>query len=498
MAESLLVRKAGGGAKINGKIKNYTVATGFQVNAGDFVDYGLVEITQSLDIVLEEGISNNDGISLERISQNKLLFHYKKNTSGENGTFFARVLVLNEDNTITIGDLITLYAGNDVGQTSYREYIITYQRDNQLLLSWYSATSPFKNIKHRAIKINNDNTISLGQIVTKETEYFFGSMRYITSHFIPVGSTTDVSRSMIIRASSNSSNALQTHNIEINWNTLVITMGDLITININNQTMQTWASVRINPQSVLICYGGTNSGVIEAISLRYNSINSITIIKTRTAFTGFGQDQSAFPSLIRTRDGQAVYIYTSGGFIKSAIITWGENNHIFSISRDIENVAVQSPPDGYRQITLPFGDTISDNLSTQGSLATSEINNGLITIYEKQYNSSTRWPTFVPMRLSDGLTLTTNFSSNVGTFTNLTNATFQQLHNINNGTQFGFNLFNPEIYFFITRDNVVANRVKGKLLFVNKRVFPTINNKVIGVAKTDGTAGQTVEVFVKE
>jgi hypothetical protein len=100
MAESLLVRKGGGGDKIEEVIQQYKVASGETVTAGTFVDF-IDETAQ--DII---GTDDAGGVVATKLTDTQVLVAYK-HFNGSQQTIRLRVVVFN-GSSITIGNPTTI------------------------------------------------------------------------------------------------------------------------------------------------------------------------------------------------------------------------------------------------------------------------------------------------------------------------------------------------------------------------------------------------------
>ena len=159
MGESLLVRKAGGGAKIDELIQEYTVEVGETITAGTFVDFvnnyqykNYTTINQVT--VFESNLANQKATKL---TENKILIVFA--TSGQ-GT--ARIVEINADKTFTVGTAFN-FSNDNISNINCVAFKRTpNETQARVMVVWRASNLSGSPGRATVLNINNinNNTIS--------------------------------------------------------------------------------------------------------------------------------------------------------------------------------------------------------------------------------------------------------------------------------------------------------------------------------------------------
>jgi hypothetical protein len=129
MAESLLVRKGGGGAKIEEAVQNFNVASGQTILPGTFVSF-VDNILNQNGITFQSNLS--DDLNIVKLSDTKVVVVFRH--QGDNNTPKAFVVDIN-GNTMTAGTFYTIVAGDAYSVRAKNidgtRFVTTYWKSSQ-------------------------------------------------------------------------------------------------------------------------------------------------------------------------------------------------------------------------------------------------------------------------------------------------------------------------------------------------------------------------------
>jgi len=439
MAESLLVRKGGGGAKIEEIVKEYIVASGQTITAGTFVDSVSQEINFTNSTVEELNIFMTI-IQVVALTPTKVLATYFTNITN---TFVARVFTIS-GNTVTPHDVFELNINTGVR-------IVALDETRAAIVYPNNANSNF--LTGRVLSVN-------GTTITG------GSAQALNNLAV---SSSDLSLSLMSKNPFRLAVAY-VRNVTGHGYARILSVGGTSIGNIDGN--EYGFSINFDNTSQVQILGLSN----ERALLTFRGFNNNQIIKT--IFNGGGGDITLSTlrignlSLIALRDNLALVSYTYES---------GENGvaRVVSISHS-GGVSINTS-EFYYHNTITRTPRIT-KLETFNENTTSANTNLLVfyrtggappnTLVGRVLNVSHNFP----------YTITTPYNSIVYRNEQTPQTDVVALKNT------------KALVLFTTPANLGLTTIFEKPV----AIVNTTKEKVFGLAKTGGTAGQTIEVFVNE
>jgi hypothetical protein len=434
MAESLLVRKGGGGLKIEEIIEEYKVASGETITAGTFVDYinGVVTNTPTLY------------------------------TDVSGSTSFMNAVALTPERVV-----------------------IAYATDN------------FIRMKANVITFTN-NTVNIGTT--------------LITHENPAGGEIVVERmsdtvAILGTRNANTSDCF-VRALTVNTSTLTLTSGSDVLVSANSEIFGI-ASLNTNHFAVVYRNGGfSNRGDMKVYSLSGSSISQMTV----DTFNNFLVN---YLSVIRTALNEIAILYydsNSTNFIGRAW-TWNGSN-AWSNKGAITNLILGSEFAFVGSRSRPVmltSSIICIPTFRSGSLPTSGSNLFLINKTSLTITANPLGVTnFVNSATVSDVRIAYDQTKSVGTLV------YRKSNNQTAARTFSYNgtsliisteqiisvptIF-PQSLIFLSNTRFLfthSNTPSSYILSTEKLITNTSAEKVFGLAKTGGTEGETIEVFVNE
>jgi predicted GNAT superfamily acetyltransferase len=433
MAESLLVRKGGGGAKIEELLKSYTVASGQTITAGTFVNYIQTSLTLGAETTFNAAFTSSTKITA--LDDNKIVVIY---VDGSNSFFATAIVGTISGTTISWG---STYVFNANGTS---DMDITSVDTNKIVIA-------YRNYGNSSFGTAKVGTIS-GTVITFGSEYVFNSN---TTDKISIA-TLDTDK-IIVAYDNNGNSNFNTAKVGTISGT-VITFGSEYVFNNSNIPLSRTSLgyvTALSPDKVVFAYQhristsnfgkakvGTISGTVITFGSEYEFVSSGGL---RTFIEKLNTNIIIVSYTLNNGSG-CVKI----GLVNGTVITFG-SQYIYNASdTEFSDIAVLSPD----KIVISYRDNGNSNF---GTVREAKIDAGFITFES-------------PSVFNGSLIFDSNITS----------------------------VDNNKIVV-VYRDNVgstdYGNAIVGTLpLFITD----TKDEKVFGLAKTGGTAGQTVEVFVNK
>jgi hypothetical protein len=149
MAESLLVRKAGGGLKIEEIIKSFPVASGQTITAGTFVDF----ITGTYSVSAANTITTRATYEVDAVALNPttVVLLYTSNT--QNDQVFATLLTIS-GSTVSVVSTVNVYSNAS-------QWVAIARLDNNRAMAIYRRNFSGGTAAARVLTISG-SSISLG------------------------------------------------------------------------------------------------------------------------------------------------------------------------------------------------------------------------------------------------------------------------------------------------------------------------------------------------
>jgi hypothetical protein len=445
MAESLLVRKGGGGAKIEETLQNFTVASGETIEAGKFVDYENTFNTSSLPSVLVSGVpvtAFSNKFKISKIDKNRIVYTFRNNQP------LVASGIVNFNGSSFVVQTSSISSANNV---SFAPSVIAYS-DGKIVYAFVDSGG----VRVSYAIVNGNSMYNHGSAVQFNT---FPS----ASDFAITNLTND--RALIAYSDGN-----------ISRGRLVIANFSLtsITLSSSSTTFDTTANanfthlITLRPihnisylQTVLIVYRETNAGNLRCVIASVNG-EQVTGPSLTSPVTVVAQNIADLDVILLESDGldthKLLAVFKVGSEIRAVIInvnsTTITNGSIFVIDSGITaglNLTVTKTSNN-RALVGYAKDT-----SKIGHLKVLHINGNTITSPESSfiYNNNT--------------------TDNAALYTHDEDTAILMYTSPNQN------------------DRIRVQRINGI-----KQIKNAILTKIFGLAKTGGTAGQTVEVFVNE
>ena len=144
--------------KINGIIEEYTVASGGNVNAGDFVsfvnEYGFTQESEN-SVILTTATSSISQLSAIQLSNNKIFILYTLSSSIK--VCYGVVALIDSDNIINLATSVQIISSTN----GFKDLIKL--SDNKIFISYigkYSSSSYYY-LYAKIVSINDDNSLDV-------------------------------------------------------------------------------------------------------------------------------------------------------------------------------------------------------------------------------------------------------------------------------------------------------------------------------------------------
>jgi hypothetical protein len=434
MAESLLVRKAGGGgAKIEEALQTFTIASGQTITAGTFVDY----INGNLSVSSTKNIYSTPGgrSRVAYLNNNKIVVAIE----GQ-----ARVGTISGD-TITWGNFSTYSTGGGHPR-------ITKVDDNKIVVIFSDASNSSRNTS--IVGIISGDTITWGNKVLIEATNSSGTWTL---------STIGVNR-VVVFYNGADGNGTGNKTGTISGNT--ITWSSFY--GFGNTQMDTIYSLVLNDKQLLVLYAETSGGVVNR-----RGVARVITINASNQFHGYGSPVIFSPTEIL---GVSACVLPNG-----RIVLFYHINNQGAAPRGLR-IMVTQLNENTMNITSAWAVDSNFNFATN-NLSVEAIDNNKVVMFFEDFSSNQ----FGALRVA-------NIENHIVSFED--KIFFDQIIRNISSVSISSNkiLFNYQDY----GSNYEINQNVAKFVNVQQLLTNANFQKVFGLAKTGGTAGQTVEVFVNE
>jgi hypothetical protein len=422
MAESLLVRKAGGGLKIEEIIKSFPVASGQTITAGTFVDF----ITGTYSVSTANTITTNTigGNEVDAVALNQTTVVLLYSNSSQNDKVFATLLTIS-GSTVSVVSTVNVF---NFASSS----VAIAKLDNNRAMAIYRRNGNQGTAGAKVLTISG-SSITLGS----EANITGGNVNFLAAAgldstrvlFTFQNEATNRGNAMVINAPSTSITSLGTQFV-------IITSG-VSQLNV----------VALTANTAIAVYSAnsySNIGYVSRLSISGSTVSSL-------GNDNFTSVSAGEPQVAKLNDTKAIISYR------------GASNLLYA-----RTVNAQGSP------TFGAEFTVNNSPTYDSSISSLEDGSKALIVYNESNVGKGK------ILLVSGTTVS-NFTS---TFA-FTSEAIGQMINVS--------LSNTKtIVTYRGLDNFYYNRiVEAPLLITN-----TTAEKVFGLAKTGGTAGQTIEVFV--
>jgi hypothetical protein len=448
MAESIITRKVSGGSSLDKVVEEYIVNTGNTISAGTFVDYVANNGVGDRSTVRAFTTTNFlTGIVAIKLSDNKVLLYYPVASPGP----IFRVLNFN-NNTITYGQEYSINLGAD---------------DSRVLLT----------------RITSDKVFAMG---TKSSGSFkVGFVRILTINGDVVST---VGSDYIFTGTSNSSFT-------------------------NNQPFEHFNTLQLDSTRFLLLYRRTNNNISAGIIINIASNNTITQgPETNLGFVNqetpigvlidankvaiFWKYQGSVATIsgttISNNTARVTVTPSTNTFIRAALYLG--NNKIIVLTSINNEAGVQF------YVITNTNDVLSFPTASTGRLESNTFGNQRVyNAFASLLNSSTILFCYNVGITSGSVRLTGAIVQIKNNLPFYTVAPFEFSTVARSSSFSGFNCLSyidnkgVVIYYEETNNNIYAKNLDYQIKAIN----PT-GDSVFGLAKTGGTAGQTIEVYVNK
>jgi hypothetical protein len=435
MAESYITRKGGGGAAVNGIIESYQVKAGETITAGDFVDYVQNQIPR---------INGFDDKLLTRVnslllSTNKVLMVYADGGDGDKGK--AVILTFGENNiTITKTTPFTF-------NTQSTGDIVPLLIDTNKILLLYSDYGNAYYGTARVLTISNDTlTAHTPLVYSSETSFYIGGVLLGTNKVLATFQGSNMPKAGVLNISGTT-----------------ISAGVMYTVNTTYNNYAFISAALVDTDKVVYGYRGPDTSFVQILTISGNVVGNLAASPLQF---NSGVIFSLQTHKIDTNKALLVYYdlnSSSNGFARVVTVS-GTSMSLGSVF----NFASSA-------ISLPKSSIMANNKVAVFYKDTSDGNKGKFRILNISGTEITGETTYTVVQ-----------------------------NNIQNHNSFMY-APSPTDKFFITFTN--TSDTKTKMLIFNdplntsdlneELVFPAVD-QIFGVAKTAGTGGQTIDVYVDE
>lgn len=427
--------KYSGEHEINWLIEQYTVAAGATINAGDFVEF--INTTEwGIHTISDNAISS---VSACKLNNNSILVAYRNEGDTSYGYGIAIVLTL-ENSIVTRGTPVIFHSAS-IGLIS-----ATALNENKALVVFNDSSNTYYG-KAVVLSINNTE-VTVGTAIT------FNSARTYEIQ------ATTLSETKVLVAYRDYSNSNYGEAIVFNISGTTITKGTAVTFN-NAQTYDV-SITTLSSTKALVAYYDVASNTYNS-NVRVLSVSG-TSITVGSEFV-FNASTMGEMSVVALNENKALVAYRDGANsscgtarvlnISGTSITAGEEV-VFESSKTFDVVAATLSED---KVLVIYYDNSNSNYGTSRVLSVDGTN---ITAGEKTvfYSANTRPYSLIAFSSTSAVGFYENYSSSTG---------FYQGLSVDNST--------------VTKHEIA--------------VQPTTSTTyTTPIAKTGGSAGETVEVYV--
>ena len=437
MAESYITRKGGGGAAINGLIESYKVKAGENISAGDFVDY-INQTTQ----VINQGDTNafqsssTQTISATTLDSSRVLVAYSNYGNARYGT--ARVLSIS-GTTITVGTDFIFSSGQtyDISATTL---------DNGKVLVAYRN---YENADYGTARI-----LSISETTISAPSSAFVFQSSYTQNI----STTTLDSSKVLVAYRNQGNSGYGTARILSISGTTISAPTSAFVFFNTQAISNTSSVTLDNSKVLVAFRNTNNGRGTA---RILSISGTTISAPTSAFE-FETQNIDYLSATALDNSKVLVAYRDSS----------ANGRGLAKILSISETTISAPSSAF-----VFQDQSIEYTSVK------RLDNSRVLLAYKNSDSNNGTARVLSISGTTITGLSTNFIFSPGNTYNISATA----------------LDNSKVLVSYTND---ANSAYGTARVISTQVeetlvFPAVD-QIFGVAKTAGTGGQTIDVYVDE
>jgi hypothetical protein len=440
MAESLIVRKGGGGAKIDEIIEQFTVAAGQTITAGKFVDYINTGSFNQGNATIYHSATVTEQYAAVSLSEKRVLVVYKTSNPTAAGT--AKVLQIS-GTTITSGDAFVFNNAN----TS--EFSLATLDSTRVVVAYRNSGDS----NHGTAKVLSISGLT---ITAPSAAFVFSSAN---TYFISP-KTLDSTRVFVAYRNEGTNGEGRARVLSISGTTITAPTASFL---FSASTIVNLSIVALDAFRVFLAYGASNvsgRGIITILN-----VSGTTISGTNTSL--FTTGSLAYTSVTKIDSGKVVICYRDNGLdshgFARAVSILGSSGAIFT-----------------QGATFTFQSSAVDYVNSNAYYISPNLieNSKIIVSYTSSNTAVTR------ILNVSGLTITAYTNSFV--FNNETTA-FNHPIIITNNSRVLFLYSNQSNY-----------HLSAKVLEEAKQIVNNTNEKPFGLAKTNGTAGQTVDVFVSE
>jgi hypothetical protein len=452
MAESLLVRKGGGGAKIDEALQSFTVASGETVTAGTFVEFiknfSTTELTNQFPIEENTNYSVSEVIA-EKIDENTIFVAYSF-SQVSNSITGVRGHVIKLNNGVFSITNSHIFIG--LSDTSPKTNLSLFNNgDNRLIIAFREVSE--NRIKYLCVVINRDDTFTWGGIVSSPNnnatytgEYKIGLARINVENTLTNFLTTYINGSQ------------QPVYLPINLSGTQIVFG---TTNTPSNTILFVKLLHTEPNRVIAIYGRSSSPVLQAQVVTYNSGSGSygfgALTDLYSVGTNFGI--TAIDALMYTKE-RGVIVFRNHARIPHA--------RIFNVAQTTIN-AIGTP-------------TALNSLNNTAKYKITRLkNNSFAVVYRNENTNDLILNEFKVNDTQIDVSSTTDLI-----FNDTTGQNWPAITSLNGEK--------CEVFFSGNLPRVRARIITPTGATLKNATTSDVN----GLAKTSGTAGQTVEVFVNE
>ena len=484
MGESLLVRKAGGGLKIEEALQSFTVAPGETITAGTFVDY-INDFIATTPVSFSSSNFTNFSESRKakavRLNDTKIALIYGS-FNGSSTSLIIQLITINNDNTFTFGNPNAFWGtgsvyGMDAQKISDDEILVAgifYSTPYPMIVGRYKLNEQqtnFVQVTTSSFTTNNENGNPVTSIaVLNENQ---AVLLWTDNNYIPKVRVINLSNNAISFGTVVENNQF---NIGVTYDTGTISkLTDTTAISV--QALRTNDTVNSVPN---------NSYTLGARIMTIQSNNTITFTDTNWFNIEFKrtEDGHGLQNLksVRVNNNQVVVSYK---YRLSSSYNSAQGNGIILFN------CVGDKIKSYSKLHFIGGNNTSYQMNSN---SIDVFGNKIITAQNYEYESS--------------LTLNQN-NTNIQIFKiedkqikldgefysfGQTNS-FQTTKNLINGQSICF--INENKLFFAFNQTNVSPSSRAIIININKKIKNS-SGKVFGLAARSGTAGQTIEVYVNK
>jgi hypothetical protein len=489
MAESLLVRKGGGGGyPVVGIEKNLTIQTGSEpIKKGDFLESNILDLTVKPEIYTNNQIYANTNASnydknFVKIDEKRVI-HITVTDGASQGTLILWLVKRDDDNNLTFSNLFTSSTNDTYNNGNF--YSGIYLSDNVFIVA--SRTAGVTRIQ--AFRINQNDTVTAGTIHTYNNVVQFAAL----NNDIALGKVTKNNFIIGFDLFNNSQDE-----IHIRYGT----------VNLTNLNITTDNQLRI----------GTNTGGSSVFRGNFINFDNDERLQNSTSASGTVQTKTLLCAVDKVSSTQAAFVVMVNVSFNSSNVFTGLQG--FQISSNDVSPNYDTNNRNNNDGLYEFGEMSTFNVySIQNSPFTRiYARYGVTPILQTQTNVN-----FFTGKLYQIGKKTMAFIGTAGATTNVRSMlinfnknydnniikeeefSYKELFTSNGLYSFSAVKFNDGTIIFArnyyldssTNDRRIRYRVIEPVITVNK-ISPTTNylEKKYGIALQDGVAGQSIKVLV--